>query len=254
MLGVVAGLATLTKGDGALLAVIPAAIWWGSRPRGVWLRQVAVVLAALALTVLPWTIRNAIAVDSFVPVATNDAAALWTGHNPKANGSAVAVPDEAPGRLRGDALSWAAHNPHKELGLIPRRLLALAGDEASAMFRYAYNDDAQRQLGTSSSLVFSVLGDGLDYLVTLLSLAALVLLGARRLWSFHPVIRGALAYVGASLAVYGLFYYGQFRYRMPMMPLLVLVAAPLVVIALVRSARRFRSSRREGSSQARAQT
>lgn len=227
VLGVVAGLATLTKGDGALLAVIPAAMRRGC-PRRVWLRQVALVLAALALTVLPWTIRNATAVDSFVPVATNDAAALWTGHNANANGSAVEVPPEPPGQLRRDALSWAAHNPHKELGLIPRRVLAL-GDQASGVIRYAYNDDTQRQLGMSSQLVFSVLGDGLDYFLILLAVGALVLLGARRLWRFHPVTRGALAYVAASLVVYGVFYYGQFRYRLPIEPMMVLLATPLIV-------------------------
>ena len=230
LLGVVAGLATLVKGDGALLAVVPAAIWWGSRPRRVWLRQVALVLLALALTVLPWTIRNAVAIDTFAPVATNDAAALWSGHNANANGSSVAVPGRPPGELRREALSWAVRHPHKELGLIPRRILALGGG-ASALIRYAYNDEAEQQLGTSSALVFSVLADAGDYLVMFLFLAALVLLGARTLWRANPVIRGALAYIGASILVYGIFYYGQFRYRMPMLPLLVLVATALVVTA-----------------------
>jgi 4-amino-4-deoxy-L-arabinose transferase-like glycosyltransferase len=228
VLGVVAGLATLTKGDGALLAVIPAAMWWGQRSRGEWVRRVAILLAALALTVLPWTIRNAVAVDSFVPLATNDAAAIWTGHNQDANGFPVIVPEEPPGELRRDALSWAVRHPHKELGLIPRRLLGLAQAPAR-MFRYGYNDDDEKQLGTSSLLVFTVLGDALDYLLIMVAITALVVLGPRRLWRWHPLMRGVLGYLAASLAVYGLVYYGEFRYRMPLVPLMTLLATPLLV-------------------------
>jgi 4-amino-4-deoxy-L-arabinose transferase-like glycosyltransferase len=228
VLGVVAGLATLTKGDGALLAVIPAAMWWGTRPRRAWLRQVAILGTALVLTVLPWTIRNAVATDSFVPVATNDATALWTAHNAKANGFSGGVPAEPPGQLRREALSWAVRHPQKELGLIPRRLLGL-GEPPARMFQYSYNYEGEGQLGTSSQLVFTVLGDALDSFLILLSLAALALLGPGRLWRSHPLMRGALAYLVASLAVYGLVYYGQFRYRMPLEPMMILVATPLIV-------------------------
>jgi hypothetical protein len=119
-------------------------------------------------------------------------------------------------------------HPHKELGLLPRRLLALA-QPPSRIFDYGYNSDDEEQLGTSSELVFTVLGDALDYFLILLAVAALVLLGPRRLWHFHPLMRGALAYLAASLAVYGIVYYGQFRYRMPLVPLMVLLATPLLV-------------------------
>ena len=54
-------------------------------------------------------------------------------------------------------------------------------------------------------------------------------MGARRLWRLHPMMRGVLAYLAACLVVYGFVYYGQFRYRLPMEPLMILVATPLVV-------------------------
>ena len=38
-LGVVAGLAALTKGEGALLPVIPLAMWWGQYARREWLSR-----------------------------------------------------------------------------------------------------------------------------------------------------------------------------------------------------------------------
>ena len=55
------------------------------------------------------------------------------------------------------------------------------------------------------------------------------MLGARRLWRFHPLMRGVLAYLAASLVTYGFVYYGQFRYRLAMEPLMILVATPLIV-------------------------
>jgi 4-amino-4-deoxy-L-arabinose transferase-like glycosyltransferase len=243
--GVAAGLAALTKGEGVLLLVIPLAMWWGQMARGPWLRRAAVLLAVTALTILPWTIRNAIEMDAFIPVATNASTTLWSGHNAEANGGRTDPPASLLARipkdvtsterevaearlLRREAVAWAIRNPHKELGLIPRKLIALA-NETSSVFAIWFNAKGDRQLGTSSLLVFSVLGDAFDYFLLLLALAALVVIGGRRLWRFDPLMRGVLAYLAASLVLHGFAYYGQFRYRLPMEPLMILVATPLIV-------------------------
>jgi 4-amino-4-deoxy-L-arabinose transferase-like glycosyltransferase len=246
-LGVAAGLAALTKGEGALLPVIPLAMWWTGTVRGAWLRRAAVLVAAMALTIAPWTIRNAIQMDAFIPVATNASTTLWSGHNPEANGGATYAPPELLDRipkgitpsereveearlLRREAVSWAVHNPLKELGLIPRKLIAL-GNGASNVFPIWFNAPPPEagQLGTSSVMIFSVLGDAGDYFLILLALAAVVVIGGRRLWRLDRVTRGALAYLVASLVTYGFVYYGQFRYRLAMEPLMILVATPLLV-------------------------
>jgi 4-amino-4-deoxy-L-arabinose transferase-like glycosyltransferase len=70
--GVLAGLATLTRPNAAILLVPLALAVWIRRPRRS-ARAIAlpVVLAAsAALTVAPWTLRNAIVMDSLVPVTT----------------------------------------------------------------------------------------------------------------------------------------------------------------------------------------
>jgi 4-amino-4-deoxy-L-arabinose transferase-like glycosyltransferase len=245
VLGVAAGLAALTKGEGVLLPLIPIAMWWGQAATREWAMRAALVLVAMALTIAPWTIRNAIQMDAFIPVATNASTTLWSGHNPEANGGPTYAPPELLDRipkgitpsereveearlLRREAVHWAIRNPHKELGLIPRKLLAL-GNATSNVFPIWFNEGEQRQLGTSSGLVFGVLGDAMDYLLILVTLASLVLLGGRRLWRSQPAMRGVLAYLGAGLVTYGFIYYGQFRYRLPMEPLMLLVAAPLLV-------------------------
>lgn len=251
-LGVAAGLAALTKGEGALLCVIPLAMWWGQTPRGPWLRRAALLVAAMALTILPWTIRNTIEMDAFIPVATNASTTLWSGHNPNANGGPTSPPPELldripkgidstdheveeAGLLRREAVSWAVRNPHKELGLIPRKLLAL-GNATSNVFPLWFNADGHQEVGTSSVLLYGVLGDALDYFLLLVTIAALVLIGPRRLWRWHPLMRGVLGYLAASLVTYGFIYYGQFRYRLVMEPLMILVATPLLLLVWQRRA------------------
>ncbi len=66
--GVLAGLAILTRTNGAVLLLPLALAAWRRPP--VSLRAPAVVLACAALTVVPWTIRNAVVFDEFIPVAS----------------------------------------------------------------------------------------------------------------------------------------------------------------------------------------
>jgi hypothetical protein len=69
--GVLTGLATLTHENGVLIPIplIPA-IWIG-RPRlkPASLAAPALLIAATALTILPWTIRNAVVMHHFIPVS-----------------------------------------------------------------------------------------------------------------------------------------------------------------------------------------
>jgi 4-amino-4-deoxy-L-arabinose transferase-like glycosyltransferase len=83
--GVLAGLATLTRNNGAVLLVPLALGVWTGRPRWSW-RAVAAPLAlagVAVLTVVPWTVRNAVTLDAFVPVATNAGTTLHGVYNPE---------------------------------------------------------------------------------------------------------------------------------------------------------------------------
>ena len=263
VLGIALGAAALTRGEGLLMAVIPLAMWWGHLSRREWLRHAAVLLAAMALTILPWTIRNAVVMDSFVPVATNASTTLWSGHNPAADGGPTYAPPSlikrVPGNLRSpahevaearllrrEALHWAVHHPLEELELIPRKLLALSGS-TSNVFGTWFNARGDRQLGPTSERLFGAVGDSFSYLLLLASLGSLVLVGVRRLWRIHRGMQGILAYLALCLVAYGFVYYGQYRYRMPMEPLMILVATPLVLRLGTRDGRpRPRGSRARG--------
>ena len=70
--GFLAGLAMLTRGNGFLLLIPLVVALWPAR--GTPLRSAAaapaLLVAVALLTVAPWTIRNAIVLDAFVPVTT----------------------------------------------------------------------------------------------------------------------------------------------------------------------------------------
>ncbi len=57
-----------------------------------------------------------------------------------------------------------------------------------------------------------------------------ILLFWRELWR-RPVTRGALVMFAGALFMFGFVYYGNYRYRVPLEPLMILVAAPLLVRA-----------------------
>lgn len=253
VLGVALGVAALTRGEGLLMPVIPLALWWGHVDRRTWIRRTVILIGTMALVVAPWTIRNAVVMDSFIPVATNPSTTLWSGHNPSANGgptyaSPALLARIPPGLsspkhevaeahlLRTEAIHWAVRNPLKELGLIPRRLLALNTGDRGALTTWA-NAPGDREVHTSGLIVLSVLGDAGGYGALFVALAALALLGPRRLWRLHPGMQAVLAYLAVSLFAYGVVYYGQFRYRVPLEPFMLLVGAPIAATAWSQRAR-----------------
>lgn len=70
--GAAAGLAALTRGEAALLVLVAAAaaaaVAAGSRSS--W-RVALVPVVAFAVVLLPWTVRNAVRFEAFVPISTN---------------------------------------------------------------------------------------------------------------------------------------------------------------------------------------
>ena len=109
--GVVIGVATLTRAVGFVLIVIPIAMWWDALPRRVIWRQAAAMVGVVLVFVVPWTIRNAVAMHGFVPIATDSAPTLWAGHNPNAYGGPMAPPSSLLSSIhapRGDPRSTSS--------------------------------------------------------------------------------------------------------------------------------------------------
>jgi hypothetical protein len=163
--------------------------------------------------------------------------------------------EAAEGRLlRHQALEYMRTHPLRELSLIPRKLVALNEGDSKATevwihegkgAAFDYRDvnrflesggsaqefrrvpsRAPAVIGSTAAGVVDVAADVAYYALLAATLASVVLFG-RRLWR-DRVLRGALAMLGAAVVLYGFVYYGNFRYRVPLEPLMMLVAAPLV--------------------------
>jgi hypothetical protein len=76
--GLLWGLAVLTR-ETVLYFLPLAALWLAWRRRGGG-RRAAVLLATALLVILPWTLRNWLVFETFVPVSTAGALNLWQGN------------------------------------------------------------------------------------------------------------------------------------------------------------------------------
>ncbi len=76
--GLLCGLAILTRET--VLYFLPLAALWLAWRRAGGGRRAAILLVASALVVVPWTVRNWLVFDAFVPVSTSGALNLWQGN------------------------------------------------------------------------------------------------------------------------------------------------------------------------------
>ena len=241
-IGAVIGVGALVRGEALSWLLLPVAAWWRVVPwRGV-ARAGVIAVGSMLIVIAPWTIRNAAVMDAFVPVATNASQTLWSGHNEAATGAQVYPPPEyddgfdqtlpelelqTSAALRNDAIEYLFTHPLRELELIPLKLLHLnRGD--SYVFDWV-NTPGDREAPPLSELTVERIGVLADFgyyaLLTLTLLGAFVL--GRRFWAslIGRVIATSLI---TALVLYGFLYYGNYRYRFPYEPLMVIVAATLV--------------------------
>lgn len=116
------------------LVLLPAFLflWWPSSWR-VALRRTAIVLAAAVVVILPWTVRNAITMDSPVLISANLGDNLCIGYNDDATGGFTAPPaycDDHKDVPRpqfeiqrqdenlGDSIDWILDHPSRLPGLV----------------------------------------------------------------------------------------------------------------------------------------
>lgn len=81
--GVLVALAALSRSNGILLLLPICLLVWSERPRLSWrsFRSPLVVLAVAIVTLVPWTIRNAHAFHTFVPITTESGYAVAGTYN-----------------------------------------------------------------------------------------------------------------------------------------------------------------------------
>ncbi len=137
-LGVVTGLACLTRASGVVMVPALAAglLLTGGTPR----HRAAVLagmLAALALTVSPWAVRNALVWHQFVPLGTGGGYLFFSGNSPYGAARFLArhpVPElpyfnlmrvHDDGWFVGQALAWIAADPGRFVQITLAKLAVL---------------------------------------------------------------------------------------------------------------------------------
>jgi 4-amino-4-deoxy-L-arabinose transferase-like glycosyltransferase len=234
--GVLCGLATLTRANGAILLVPLALGAWTLRPR--WSRRALAVPAALVaaalLTVVPWTVRNAVVLHAPVPVATDLGQTLAGTYN-----SAAAAdhfrwhtqrrlpPEDWPARAIGPEPARSAALTRQGLRYIGAHPLAVPKAAVWNTARLLELDPAARpiigkEVGSAALGRISVAGFAV---LALLALAGAFTRAARRVPAFVWLVPVVLWLGTVPFAV------NFSRFRSPLDPFVVLLAA-LAVVAL----------------------
>lgn len=252
LFGAVVGFSLLVRTPGALLLVAPALVLRATTGswRGV-LRPTGWVLLGSLVLVAPWTIRNAVEVGVAVPISTNNAAFLCTGHNDLATGRFDATPEGLEYCFGGSAydqedadearwyrstssraISWALRHPVDEVRLTLWKTYDTMADDREAL------SDAE-DFGNRSLFdervrgIYVTLANAWHWAVLSFGLAGLVWLRAcRRALPLWVTALLSLVAVWGGLALT--------RYHHSIMPLLVVFAAGTVAaLRAVRDDARF---------------
>lgn len=215
--GLSLGLATLVRPE--ILAFPLATLaggWLLLRwPRARLITLLIVQAAALAV-VLPWTIRNTIVHQSFVPLTTNTGVVFFGGNNPGATGGffledSFVLPGyteaESNQELTRRAAEWIRQNPGDYLALVPRKLYKF--------FAPAEMEHSGSPLGRWTWPVNLAYG-------LFLAVAAW---GATRSWRRTPVLSATLVALIGWYVIVALILYGGSRVALPIAPALVTFGA-----------------------------
>lgn len=257
--GVLVGLGELTRTNAAVLLIPLGLAVWDVRPR--WraraLLRPAVVVVAAALTVVPWTIRNALVFHAFVPVSTQVGytlagtynresrmdtrwPAVWKEAEHGASPEYAAIVDRAKRerwdeRRLGDRLQEAAL---RDIGHAPAYVLEAGWWNTVRMLHLGELDFAVANLrDTDVPAIPAWLEIGGFYVLGVLALGGTATRRARQapvwLW-LVPLAVGTTVFVT-----------GFIRFRAGIDPFLVMLAALAVVSVAERRAQR--TARRTGS-------
>lgn len=235
--GLLCGLAALTRGNGALLVLALAAGVWIGKPRFTRsaLAPPIVVVIAAAAVVLPWTVRNAVDFHKLIPVTTQNGYGLAGTFNDEARADSTWVAPDVTDRygglltrsdvdeaqldaeLRSRVWDYAVDHPT----MVPKAIVAntLRVFGVTSLGEEETVGD-QQQLGLGPRLYSLVRWSFL--FLAVLALASLVYLRRRAIDRFPPLF---LLVSPALLVLAAVWVLGNTRYRVPFDPIVVVIVA-----------------------------
>ena len=237
--GILLGAAALTQPSLMLMPFVAAfAVLFlhGTLPKRLGSGLLIVVTAMLVI--LPWTIRNYVVLDSFVPVSTGGGDIFYRANNPIATGGYMDLGavdlsglDELEKSRRGFELGreWVTTHPIEFLRLSIYRQVLFLGDDG---------------LGAYETIKRSLEIEGLEYALAKavsnaywLFMLACILMAGRALHRFSPVLLTLLTVpVLYFLAIDTVFEAGS-RHHIPLTAILAILASALFLSSEERSGR-----------------
>ncbi|MGD0765213.1 MAG: glycosyltransferase family 39 protein [Dehalococcoidia bacterium] len=231
LLGLVTGVATLTRGQGVLLVPLVFVFWALFRGWRQAFEWAALVVAGAAVVVLPWTVRNVATFHAPVVVSVNDGFNLRIGHSPYATGRYI-VPQDLwtmdPGisyterealfsrEGRNLAIKYAVGHPLRELTLSGKKLYYLFIPDSDSLDWANYGPTPVAPAGVRNVLQW--FSDW--YYGALVLLAVVGAVAFRRLKAVQFIV-----IVVALWAAFHVVFFAEPRFHIPLLPLAVLLAA-----------------------------
>jgi hypothetical protein len=201
-------------------------------PTAALFRSVALVLVAMLLALVPWTVRNAVRLDAFVPVATGIGPTLCVSRNAEATGAldtdlmyrycqphrdfatpaALDVATSNYGTRR--AVEWVVDHPPRELRMWGTRMRLAFRDDTSGLA------DTRETMSRGWANLITFVSNAASFLVLAFAAVGAVFVLRRR-------TRAALfvLFVALLLATQPIILYGDPRYRVPAEPFFAMLAA-----------------------------
>jgi hypothetical protein len=231
--GLLAGLVALVRPTiGLVVVALLATLLVARAPLAMLLRSVGVVLVAMLLALVPWTVRNAVRLDAFVPVATGIGPTLCVSRNPEATGAldtnlmyrycqphrdfatpaALDVATSNFGTRR--AIEWVFRHPTREVRMWGTRTRLAFRDDTSGLA------DTRETMSDGWADVATLVSNGASFAVLAFGAAGAMIVLRRRT---RPGL--FVLFVALSLATQPIILYGDPRYRVPAEPFFAMLAA-----------------------------
>jgi 4-amino-4-deoxy-L-arabinose transferase-like glycosyltransferase len=209
-------------------SLIGVLIWMAFVRRRRALPLVAVTVIAAAILPTAWTVRNAIIFHALVPVSTNNGLNLLEGNSENTNPTAGNLTDLS--RYGAGAKQYTDEVERSDY--YARAALSwIAANKVQAAVLYL--EKTANYFNPRNDLVTSSQQSRLNDVLSIVSYVPLLLLFVGRLARFRSRPIGSVEALLIGLYVGNAFvlaiYYTKVRYRVPLDPLLILVAASFVV-------------------------